>query len=243
MKKLIALILLLPAYAAAHDPCAPDIFDADLRQCVTPPPPPVDSDGDGIPDSQDLCPNEGDQGHGIDADGCPLPPPPPPPPPSGEPIPPRPWIGGAFAPMPPDAQACGVQLQSATNADAGFEWNGTIYNSQTDNACGGWCLPHFIGRPFEPDTAFERYSMIVTDGFLADYRQHAAPELGVPGNMIYLSHSDKYWLWGDDGLQSGDVIILKGDRIVFRDNTGLACDLVQVDPSSTNVDVCGVCVQ
>ncbi|HBI15662.1 MAG TPA: hypothetical protein DDY20_09145 [Desulfobulbaceae bacterium] len=34
-----------------------------------------DADGDGIPDSQDACPNEGDKGFGLDATGCPMSPP------------------------------------------------------------------------------------------------------------------------------------------------------------------------
>jgi hypothetical protein len=39
-------------------------------------PPQPDSDGDGVPDSQDACPTQGDQGGGVDPSGCPLPPPP-----------------------------------------------------------------------------------------------------------------------------------------------------------------------
>jgi hypothetical protein len=34
-----------------------------------------DTDGDGIPDPQDACPNEGDAGYGLDTNGCPLTPP------------------------------------------------------------------------------------------------------------------------------------------------------------------------
>ncbi len=37
-----------------------------------------DSDGDGVKDNKDNCPNEGDQGYGVDENGCPNPPPPPP---------------------------------------------------------------------------------------------------------------------------------------------------------------------
>lgn len=44
-----------------------------------PPPPPADTDGDGIPDSDDACPNEA----ANTADGCPVVVPPPPPPPAG----------------------------------------------------------------------------------------------------------------------------------------------------------------
>ncbi len=32
-----------------------------------------DADGDGVPDDQDTCPNEGDAGYGLDAQGCPNP--------------------------------------------------------------------------------------------------------------------------------------------------------------------------
>ena len=37
-----------------------------------PPPPPPDSDSDGIPDSDDWCPDKGDLGHGVDERGCPI---------------------------------------------------------------------------------------------------------------------------------------------------------------------------
>jgi Tol biopolymer transport system component len=37
---------------------------------------PADSDGDGVADSADLCPDLGDAGLGIDGTGCPIPPPP-----------------------------------------------------------------------------------------------------------------------------------------------------------------------
>jgi hypothetical protein len=40
---------------------------------ASPPPPPLDTDGDGIPDVSDACPNRGDQGWGLDVDGCPYP--------------------------------------------------------------------------------------------------------------------------------------------------------------------------
>jgi hypothetical protein len=48
------------------------------------PPPVLDADGDGVPDSLDACPNTA-LGTAVDASGCPLPstPPPPPPPTSG----------------------------------------------------------------------------------------------------------------------------------------------------------------
>lgn len=39
-------------------------------------PPDGDSDGDGVPDSRDNCPSLGDEGYGVDANGCPIPPPP-----------------------------------------------------------------------------------------------------------------------------------------------------------------------
>ncbi|MDH5607775.1 MAG: hypothetical protein OEY93_12920, partial [Anaerolineae bacterium] len=32
---------------------------------------PLDSDGDGIPDALDACPNRGDEGNGIKESGCP----------------------------------------------------------------------------------------------------------------------------------------------------------------------------
>jgi hypothetical protein len=32
----------------------------------------LDSDGDGVPDAVDTCPDEGDNGYGVDSDGCPL---------------------------------------------------------------------------------------------------------------------------------------------------------------------------
>ncbi|HSC75220.1 MAG TPA: thrombospondin type 3 repeat-containing protein [Pseudomonadales bacterium] len=35
----------------------------------------IDSDSDGITDNVDICPSQGDQGYGIDANGCPNPPP------------------------------------------------------------------------------------------------------------------------------------------------------------------------
>jgi len=38
----------------------------------------ADNDGDGVVNANDACPDQGDQGYGIDATGCPLPPPPPP---------------------------------------------------------------------------------------------------------------------------------------------------------------------
>jgi hypothetical protein len=34
----------------------------------------VDSDGDGVFDNDDICPNQGDEGYGVDASGCPNPP-------------------------------------------------------------------------------------------------------------------------------------------------------------------------
>ena len=34
----------------------------------------LDTDGDGVPDSVDQCPTQGNQGYGLDADGCPNPP-------------------------------------------------------------------------------------------------------------------------------------------------------------------------
>jgi hypothetical protein len=37
----------------------------------TPTPPVADSDGDGVPDASDACPNDGDAGDGVYADGCP----------------------------------------------------------------------------------------------------------------------------------------------------------------------------
>ncbi len=43
---------------------------------VRPTPAAVDSDGDGVPDSSDTCPNQGNLGNGVDASGCPITPPP-----------------------------------------------------------------------------------------------------------------------------------------------------------------------
>ena len=40
-----------------------------------PPSPVPDSDGDGVLNPSDACPSQGDQGHGIDGNGCPNPPP------------------------------------------------------------------------------------------------------------------------------------------------------------------------
>ena len=37
---------------------------------------PSDADSDGVQDGVDLCPAQGDQGHGVDANGCPIIPPP-----------------------------------------------------------------------------------------------------------------------------------------------------------------------
>jgi hypothetical protein len=36
----------------------------------------IDTDGDGVPDYRDLCKDIGDQGCGVDKDGCPIPCPP-----------------------------------------------------------------------------------------------------------------------------------------------------------------------
>ena len=39
------------------------------------PTPKVDTDGDGVTDDVDACPDQGDQGYGVDGTGCPNPPP------------------------------------------------------------------------------------------------------------------------------------------------------------------------
>jgi len=51
----------------------------DGDNCIPAPDTPVaiaDRDSDGVGDDADACPDQGDQGYGLDASGCPLPPPP-----------------------------------------------------------------------------------------------------------------------------------------------------------------------
>jgi PKD repeat protein len=54
------------------------VHDVVVTAASSPPPPPADTDGDGVPDSQDQCPN---QASPASNNGCPVNTPPPPPPP------------------------------------------------------------------------------------------------------------------------------------------------------------------
>ncbi len=74
------------------------------------PPPPADSDGDGVPDASDACPTVA----ASTADGCPVvvpPPPPPPPPPTGDAYPLYPALNLAEIPWHTAAGAWGPQVR------------------------------------------------------------------------------------------------------------------------------------
>lgn len=47
------------------------VIQGTFRYCGVTPPLPIDTDGDGIPDINDSCPNDGDYGFGVNPDGCP----------------------------------------------------------------------------------------------------------------------------------------------------------------------------
>lgn len=49
-------------------------MNASVTSCggSEPPPPPSDRDGDGVPDSGDACPDEGNLGYGLQPNGCPI---------------------------------------------------------------------------------------------------------------------------------------------------------------------------
>jgi uncharacterized repeat protein (TIGR01451 family) len=63
-----------PVKECPRDPEVLDGFQSNAGCPVIPPPPPVDSDGDGLPDGQDRCPSAAEDADGFeDADGCPEP--------------------------------------------------------------------------------------------------------------------------------------------------------------------------
>lgn len=100
------------------------------------PPPPLDSDGDGVPDDVDSCPNT-PRGMAVDAHGCPLPPPPrpamaptPPPPPAPPVDSDHDGVPDAIdqcpytpAGMQVDAKGCAIKAATIVLHDINFEFN------------------------------------------------------------------------------------------------------------------------
>ena len=252
IRTLLLLLLLVPAAATAHDPCSPDIFDADLRQCVTPPPPPVDSDGDGIPDDDDLCPNEGDQGHGIDADGCPIPPPPPPPPPPvGSELACGPEGGGSNfyygAPydMPPYPQTCPTGPNNYfSNADHQLWYDGRRWHSH-DIRLSPWVANHFyVGRASAAPNDMAGMAKVLCDGAYDRWVQAVDAYSWDPSfshwseARMVLDSDDTHWLIADV-IPDNVTVEIRGARVVVEDYTGVNLDNIQVHSSASMVDIVG----
>ncbi|MEM9954926.1 MAG: PKD domain-containing protein [Chloroflexota bacterium] len=62
--------------SAPPTPIPPPVEQAPVQQNpVSPPQPTNDNDNDGVPNDRDICPNAGDRGFGLQANGCPMSPP------------------------------------------------------------------------------------------------------------------------------------------------------------------------
>ncbi|WP_158608558.1 OmpA family protein [Stagnimonas aquatica] len=90
-----------------------------------PPAPPADSDGDGVPDSRDRCPNT-PLGSVVDANGCPPPPPPPPAPKDSDQdgvLDPVDACPGTPYGMKVDASGCAIKTAKVVLHDINFEFD------------------------------------------------------------------------------------------------------------------------